>query len=394
MRVFVTAASQLSSIGISKEEVISKLSSQLTGINLKDYGIHGSYLVGSIDLSNKELCDRFSIKSHYSRTTILGIASIKLFLPQISFLSGSKLKSCLISGTSVGGMDLTESEFMKYLNDEPYNKATFRNHSCGTITHQIMKNTVEVDMIDTVSTACSSAANAIIAGANHIKTGSYDVAIVGGADSLSKFTVTGFDSLKIYDSQICRPFDKCRNGINLGEGAGFLLLESEKSMLISGNTPLVELTGWSSVSDAYHQTASSPEGYGATKAMRNAIESASMNTAEISYINAHGTATQNNDVTESIAFKNVFGNAVPPFSSTKAFTGHTLAASSGVESVFSIYSIMDGFFLPNLGYSTPIDEVDISPIREFKDGVEINHILTNAFGFGGNSTSLIFSKVR
>ena len=394
MRVFVTAAAQLSSIGISKEEVVSRLRSQITGINLQDYGVHGSYFVGSINLSNEELCDRFSIKGHYSRTTILGIASIKSFLSQLSFLPDSNIKSCLISGTSVGGMDITESEFKKYLNDDPYNKSTFRNHTCGTITHQIMKNTVEVDMIDTVSTACSSAANAILAGANHIKTGSYDVAIVGGADSLSQFTVMGFDSLKIYDSQVCRPFDKCRNGINLGEGAGFLLLESEKSILISGNTPLVELSGWSSVSDAYHQTASSPEGYGATKAMKEAIESASISPADISYINAHGTATQNNDLTEAIAFKNVFGNNVPPFSSTKAFTGHTLAASSGVESVFSIYSIMDGFSLPNLGYSTPINEVDISPIQEFKEGVEINHILTNAFGFGGNTTSLIFSKVK
>jgi 3-oxoacyl-(acyl-carrier-protein) synthase len=394
MRVFVTAASQLSSIGMSKEEVVSNLRSYKTGVTRRDYGALGSFFVGSIDFSDEELCDRFSIKGHYSRTTILGIASIKSFLPQLAFIHESNLRSCLISGTSVGGMDVTESEFKKYLKGLPYDESVYRNHACGTITHQIMKNTVDVDMIDTVSTACSSAANAILAGANHIKTGSFDVAIVGGADSLSEFTVAGFDSLKIYDSQICRPFDKSRNGINLGEGAGFLLLESQKSMLTSGNKPLVELTGWGSVSDAYHQTASSPDGFGATKAMREAIESASLNSTDISFINAHGTATLNNDVTEAIAFKNVFGNEVPPFSSTKSFTGHTLAASSGIESVFSIYSMLDGFLLPNRGYLTPIEEVGIFPNHEFKEGVEINHLLSNAFGFGGNNTSLIFSKIR
>jgi 3-oxoacyl-(acyl-carrier-protein) synthase len=393
MRVFVTSAAQISSIGISKEEVLASLRSNKSGIIKKGYGVHGEYYVGRVELSNHELCERFGVLGGYSRTTLLGIAAIKQMLPELFFIREGGVSSCLISGTSVGGMDYTEAEFKKYLNGQPYNKSVYANHACGTVTHQVMKNTIEVDMIDTVSTACSSAANAIIAGANHISAGTFDVAIVGGTDSLSEFTVAGFDSLKIYDSRVCRPFDEDRNGINLGEGAGFLLLESERSLSVSGNVPVVELKGWGSVSDAYHQTASSPDGFGATQAMKRALDSAGLKPSDISFINAHGTATLNNDLTESIAINNVFGPRIPPFGSTKSFTGHTLAASSGIESVFSSYSLLDGFLLPNLGYSSPIDSLGMVPNKEFKEGVGVNHILTNAFGFGGNNTSLIFSKL-
>lgn len=393
MRVYVTAAEQISSIGITKEDVLSSFRSNKSGIIKRGYGVHGDYYVGSVGLSNRELCEKFGVHGDYSRTTLLGIAAIKQMLPKLLFIGTSSLRSCLISGTSVGGMDYTEGEYKKHLKGQSYDKSVYLNHACGTITHQIMKNTVEVDMIDTVSTACSSAANAIFSGANHLRVGTFDTAIVGGADSLSEFTVAGFDSLKIYDPNVCRPFDAKRGGINLGEGSGFLLLESEKSIKVSGNKPLVELTGWGSVSDAYHQTASSPDGYGATQAMVKALDSAGLKPSDISFVNAHGTATLNNDLTESVAIRNVFGPNTPSFGSTKSFTGHTLAASSGIESVFSIYSLLDGFYLPNLGYSSPIDAVGMVPNKEFKAGVEVNHILTNAFGFGGNNTSLIFSKL-
>ena len=394
MRIFVTAAAQLSPIGFSKDEVISSFKSQTSGVKISDYGKHGSYFVGKIPLTDKEICEKYSIKGKYSRTTILGIAAVRGIEPQLEFLKSTELSACLINGTSVGGMDYTESEFLDFLGDHRFNRSSYINHSCGSVTKQIMKNTLEVDMIDTVVTACSSSANAIIAGANHLAAGNYDVAVVGGTDSLSNFTITGFDSLMIYDSELCKPFDINRKGINLGEGAGFLLLETEESMKISGNTPLVELTGWGSVSDAHHQTASSPDGKGATLAMKKALYKAGLKPSDIGFISAHGTATPNNDITESVAIRNVFGEAVPPFCSTKAFTGHTLAASSGIEVVFCIYAMMDGFTQPNLGYTQPIEETGLVPVTEYEEGMEINHLLSNAFGFGGNTTSLIFSKIK
>lgn len=394
MRIFVTAAAQLSSIGFDKSEVIANFKSQKSGVVRTDYRKYGEYYVGKINLTSQELCNKYSIKGKHSRTTILGIAAIREIESQLEFLKSTNLSACLINGTSVGGMDYTESEFLAFLEDNRFNRSSYINHTCGSITKQIMVNTIEVDMIDTVVTACSSSANAIIAGANHILAGNYDVAIVGGTDSLSKFTITGFDSLMIYDNEICKPFDNKRNGINLGEGAGYILLESEESLKLSGNNPLVELTGWGSVSDAYHQTASSPNGKGATLAMNHALDRAGLKPSDIGFISAHGTATPNNDQTESVAIKNVFGDEVPPFCSTKAFTGHTLAASSGIEAVFCIYSLMDGFYQPSLGYTQPIEETGLVPVTNYEDGVEIDHLLSNAFGFGGNNTSLIFSRIK
>lgn len=395
MRVFITAASQISPIGVSKADVISSFKALKTGVVKEDFGELGEYHVGRIDKINEELCLQYDIPTGLSRTTILGIVAIKELMD--NFIDSNKysgLRSCLINGTSVGGMDYTEGSILNYLGGDSLNKTLFLNHTCGSITKELMKNTVRVDMLDTISTACSSAANAIIAGVEHIKSGNYDLAIVGGTDSLSRFTIKGFDSLGIYDRERCRPFDSSRNGINLGEGAGYILLESEESISKSGNSPLVEITGWGSVSDAHHQTASSPEGKGATLAMTKALNQANLDPSDIDFINTHGTATPNNDVTESQALINVFGDNVPLFSSTKAFTGHTLAASSGIEVVYSIYSMLEGFTMPNLGCENTIEETNLTPVKKFEQGVEIDHLLSNAFGFGGNCTSLVFSKVK
>lgn len=393
MRIFITEASQISPIGECQADVIASLSSLKTGVIREEFGEFGEYHVGRITKSNKELCKIYDIPLGFSRTTILGVAAIKGIIENIQDLDYGDLKSCLINGTSVGGMDLTEESIQNFLESKTFNKKLFLNHTCGSITKELMNNTMSFDMIDTISTACSSAANAIIAGVAHLKSGNFDVTIVGGTDSLSTFTIKGFESLGIYDSERCRPFDNGRRGINLGEGAGFVLLETEEAIMKSGNKPLVEITGWGSVSDAYHQTASSPDGDGATLAMKKALKVANLKPDEIDFINTHGTATPNNDVTESQALINVFGENVPLFSSTKAFTGHTLAASSGIEVVFSIYSMLEGFTMPNLGFNNEIEETQLKPVKAMQYGIEINHLLSNAFGFGGNCTSLIFSKI-
>ncbi|MNY29419.1 3-oxoacyl-[acyl-carrier-protein] synthase 2 [compost metagenome] len=216
---------------------------------------------------------------------------------------------------------------------------------------------------------------------------------MGGTDGLSQFTISGFRSLMIFDDEWCRPFDETRKGLNLGEGAGFLVLETEETIKKSGKKPLAILSGWSNASDAYHQTASSPEGLGATLSMKGALEIAGLSPADISYINAHGTATPNNDLSESHGIKTVFGSTVPPFSSTKAYTGHTLAASGGIEAVFGILALNNGILLPNLNFRQAIEETGLIPVKNYSEGNNIRHILSNSFGFGGNNSTIILSKV-
>jgi len=197
--------------------------------------------------------------------------------------------------------------------------------------------------------------------------------------------------LMILDSNPCKPFDDGRNGLNLGEGAAYLVLQSEKSA--TPKNVLCELKGYGNANDAYHQTALSPEGRGAVISMRKALENSGLIPEQIDYINTHGTATQNNDLSEGIAIENIFNKKIPFISSTKSKTGHTLGASGGIEAVISIQSILNGVIPSNLNFKDQMKELSFKPVANLIKGIEIKNVLSNSFGFGGNNTSLIFSKV-
>ena len=228
-------------------------------------------------------------------------------------------------------------------------------------------------------------------GARMIKAGKLDRVIVGGADCLSKFTINGFKTLMILSETNCRPFDANRTGLNLGEAAAFLVLESDECVKKENKKILGYVSGYANANDAFHQTASSEDGEGATLAMQKALKIAGLSSKEIDYINAHGTATENNDASESAAIRRVFGENLPEVSSTKAYTGHTLAAAAAIEAVYSVLSLQNKVVFPNLNFEIPIEETNIIPQTEVLQK-ELQHVLSNSFGFGGNCSTLIFSK--
>jgi 3-oxoacyl-[acyl-carrier-protein] synthase-1 len=244
--------------------------------------------------------------------------------------------------------------------------------------------------ITTVSTACSSSANAIIFGSRLIKSGRLNRVLAGGTDALTRFTLNGFFALEILSPTGCRPFDRMRNGLTIGEGAAFLVLESE--LTADPDKILCEVTGYSNVNEAFHATASTSDGIGATLAMTGALESAGLNASQIDYINAHGTGTEINDLSEGNAIGALFGGRVPPVSSTKAFTGHTLGAAGAIEAVFSTLSIKNQIVLPNLNYSEKMPELSFEPQRTVENQ-QIRHVMSNSFGFGGSNSTLIFSSI-
>ena len=290
-------------------------------------------------------------------------------------------------------MDLTEHFYADFMNDaQSGDIRTMLTHECGDSTERIADNLGARGMIATISTACSSSANTIMLGARMIKHGMLDRAIVGGVDSLTKFTVNGFNVLQILDEQFCQPFDQNRRGLNLGEGAGFVVLEGEG--IAKEESILGELVGYANSNDAYHQTASSPDGTGAYLAMKGALEQAKIEPSAIDYINVHGTGTNNNDLSEGIAMKRIFGDNIPKFSSTKAFTGHTLGASGGIEAVLSVLALKHQIIYPNLRFQTPIEDLggNMIPETELLREQDLNYILSNSFGFGGNTSSLVFAK--
>lgn len=391
MSIYITGYGVISSIGNNVEELFTSLKAKKTGIRQGEKAFTTRYKVGEIAFSDAELHQHFQLKTEGSRTALLGMIAAK------EAFNGHELRSDirtgLISGTSVGGMDVSEREYANYLNNSAHNLQAYGHHSSGTSSAQIAQELGVTDFVNTISTACSSAANAIMMGARMIQKGWLDRVIVGGTDSLTSFTISGFRSLMIFDEEWCRPFDETRKGLNLGEGAGFIVLESEASIEKTGKQPIGRLSGWSNASDAYHQTASSPDGEGAILSMQQALDVAQLSPESIDYVNAHGTATPNNDLSESKAFLHIFNGKVPPFSSTKAFTGHTLAASGGIEAVISLLSIQNGMLFPNLNHTQVIAETGLQPVTEVISNVQVNHVLSNSFGFGGNNSTIIISAV-
>jgi 3-oxoacyl-[acyl-carrier-protein] synthase-1 len=391
MDIYISGYGVISAIGNNVEETLHALVSKQSGIKKGTQPHTQRFMVGEVPFSNEELKSRYQLKTSGSRTTLLGTVAAK------EAFHGHKLipnvRTGFISGTSVGGMDVSEQEYRRFLVDGVCDLNRFSHHSSGTSTEEIAAEIGAFEFVNTISTACSSAANAIMMGARLIRKGKLDRVIVGGTDSLTSFTISGFRSLMIFDEDWCRPFDASRKGLNLGEGAGYLVLESEKSLRLTQKIPLAKLSGWSNASDAFHQTASSPEGHGAVLSMTKAMHVAGIGADEISYINAHGTATPNNDLTESVAFKTVFNGTVPPFSSTKAYTGHTLAACGGIEAVISILSMNEGVLFPNLNHTHCIEETGLLPVTQCVHNQSLKHIMSNSFGFGGNNSTLLFSKI-
>ncbi|WP_215238173.1 beta-ketoacyl-[acyl-carrier-protein] synthase family protein [Dyadobacter helix] len=392
MGVRITGMGIVSAIGLTVDENLQALRGEKSGISVsKRWDERNDLLVGEVKMSNEDLLVRFGLSNPYlSRTTLLGLmAASEAWGTNVHH---PQLKTGIISATSVGGMDKSEVFYQDYLKGNPGNYEVLKYHDSGNTTENIAKQLGIAGYINTLSTACSSGANAIMLGARLMEQGKLDRVLVGGIDPLTRFTINGFKSLMIYDDAWCRPFDESRAGLNLGEGAAFLLLENEKSLNFSGNKTLCYLSGWANAADAYHQTASSPEGKGATLAVGNALKKAGITPQEISYINAHGTGTKNNDVSESVALKNIFGDNIPPFSSTKAYTGHTLAAAGAIEAVFSVLAIRDGLVFPNLNYRNSIEETGLVPVTSLKTGQDIHSVLSNSFGFGGNNSSLVFAR--
>ncbi|WP_341227028.1 beta-ketoacyl-[acyl-carrier-protein] synthase family protein [uncultured Arcticibacterium sp.] len=396
-RVFITGLGAISAIGGDVPSSLASLLARKTGIGtLQNIKTRLAHLpVGEVKLTTNELKTLAGVPANipHSRTDLLGIIAAKEAVKNAQITDISEFKTGLISATSVGGMSTTEQNWTDYLDESKSGDflSEIESHEGAYSTEKIADSLGIKAYLNTISTACSSSSNAILLGARLIKNGLLDRVVAGGTDALSKFTMNGFNTLMILDESLCKPFDDNRKGLNLGEGAGFVVLESEKAS--EGKERLAELVGYANTNDAYHQTASSPTGEGAYLAISETLKLANVKPSEVSYINAHGTGTSVNDLSEGTAIERVFGSKVPPISSTKVFTGHTLGACGGIEAVFSVLAIKNGLIFPNLNFSTPMSELAFKPNLTLLKNQSINFVLSNSFGFGGNTTSLLFSKV-
>lgn len=394
-RAYVVNTGVITAIGNNTAECLQSLLQGKTGVGkaevLRTYW-QDDLPIAEVKQTNAQLAALAGVAESWPRTALLSaIAVQEAWMPYKQQATG--LRTGFFSANTVGGMDLTESVYKELVEDvTAIDFKKVANHECGAITELVAEHFGIQDFITTISTACSSSANSIMMAAQMIETGMLDVAIAGGADSMSRFTLNGFNTLMILDKQPCQPFDNNRRGLNLGEGAGYVLLMSERAMQQCAATAICTVSGYANANDAYHQTASSPDGIGNKLAMGNALKKAGLQPADVDYINLHGTGTANNDSSEGKAVSAIFAGHIPMASSTKGFTGHTLGAAAGVEAVFCTMSIKEGIVYPNLRWQTQMEDIDWQVVTTLQTGQDIQHVLSNSFGFGGNCSSLVFSK--
>jgi len=418
-KILITGMGIVSALGNNVAENLKALHENRSGIAPLHYlkTSHTDFPAGEVKMTNEEMITLLHIDKNVptTRTSLIGMLAVQEALqnanlsPLTSHPSPltshpSPLKIAFVSGTTVGGMDKSEQFYIDFLENDTQN-AYISTHDCGACTEMIADYFGIFSQIDTISTACSSAANAIILGAELLKSGRADVVVAGGSECITKFHLNGFNTLMILDRQPCRPFDATRSGINLGEGAAYLVMESEDGYcrrLQDRNAiknAWCKLSGYANTCDAYHQTASAPDGEGAFLAMKKALELAQLSPEQIDYINAHGTGTENNDLSEGTAIMRLFDEKIPPVSSTKSFTGHTTSAAGCVEAVISILALQHNFIPSNLNFSQKMPELTFAPyidnnqLDKKNKTLKLKHVLSNSFGFGGNDSALIFSKL-
>ncbi len=389
----ITGMGIISSIGTSLHENRQSLIDEKSGISQLDFyptAYAGKLPCGEIKISSTTLNQKLFSQPDptITRTGLLVIHAAEEAVRD-SGLSQAQLAStetALIGASTVGGMCLTDEIFHDaHARSEGTPYTSSYDFASATLVAQ--KRFGILGEVSTINTACSSSANAISFGARLISHGFARRALVGGADSLAKFTINGFNALNILSDKPCAPFDRDRNGLNLGEGAAFLVLEREED--VAGKRIYATLSGFGNSNDAFHPSSISPEGDGPYLSMKRALEKAGIHPAEINYVNAHGTGTENNDETESRAMERLFGSP-PPFASTKSYTGHTLGASGAIEAVYSILSLTHQELYPSLQFKNPIPETKFEPLKHYRKQF-IRHVMSNSFGFGGNCTTLIFS---
>ncbi|MCC6286284.1 MAG: beta-ketoacyl-[acyl-carrier-protein] synthase family protein [Chitinophagaceae bacterium] len=393
-RIVVTGIGIISAIGNNAEENRSALINGISGISNLEFcetKYAGLRPCGEIKKTTQQLKDILNAhEAGVTRSSLLGLhafmeacADSNLTPKQIAATD-----TALIGGSTVGGMCVTD-ELYHDANSDEEGSEYLASYDCASVNLYLQQRYGMAGIINTINTACSSSANAIIYGARLLKNGLAKRVIAGGTDSLAKFTINGFNALHILSPEKCAPFDKDRKGLNLGEGAAFLILEKEEDAI--GKKVYAVLSGYGNSNDAYHPSSLSDAGDGPYLSMQSALQTAGLSASDISYINAHGTATENNDAVESTAMLRLF-TSPPPFTSTKGNTGHTLGAAGAIESVFSIFNLYYQEIYPALNFNNPIEATGLQPVLKYQSH-PIRHVMSNSFGFGGNCSSLLFSKI-
>ncbi|SHJ04971.1 beta-ketoacyl-ACP synthase II [Lutispora thermophila] len=407
-RVVITGLGIISPIGIGKNAFFTGLKEGQSGVDkITKFDTEGLDVKIAAEVRNFDPLDFIDKKEvkRMDRYTQFAVAASKMAVEDASLNVGAldqdRFGVCI--GSGIGGLETLENQYNVMKDKGPGRVSPFfipmmiSNIAAGYISMTF--NAKGPNM--TIVTACASATNAIGEAYNIIKRNDADIMITGGAEaSITPLAIAGFCSMKALSQRneepkkASRPFDKERDGFIMGEGAGILILEDLEHAIRRGARIYGEVVGYGTTADAYHITAPAPEGEGAYKAMKKAVEDAGIEPGEIDYINAHGTSTELNDKYETMAIKKLMGDYAynVMISSTKSMTGHLLGAAGGVEAIACIMAIREGIVPPTINYEVKDENCDLDYVPNFARKVAVNYAMSNSFGFGGHNASIILKK--
>jgi 3-oxoacyl-[acyl-carrier-protein] synthase I len=370
-------------LGNNRQQVLECLRHGQSGLAKPSMPLAFETQVGQVVGALPSLPDAFfSYESRIARMAFMLSEQMRSSIAKATQRWGAE-RVAVILATSTGGLFETEAVHKASLQGKapPLGYGLLRTHSLSASAELLSQAYGLQGPSYVISTACSSSAKALASAQRLIHTGVADAVVAGGIDTLCFLTLSGFASLGILSSLACRPFAKDRTGINIGEGGALLLLERKAEGAVA-------LLGSGETSDAHHMSAPDPQGLGAQSAMQAALSQARVTTAEVGYINAHGTGTPLNDAAESMAIARLFGQA-PTVVSTKGYTGHMLGAAGATEAAFCVLALEQGFTPESLGSSPPEEGLGIR-IGHGKEALHSRYALSNSFAFGGSNISLLF----
>jgi len=398
-RVVVTGLGVVSSIGIGKEQFWGGIVSGKSGISkvtLFDTSSHEVHRGGEIkDFDPKKFIPQSKIKD-IARASQFAVAASQMALKDAELnIDGKNAKKlAVLIGTTMGegGMIEEIDKHWTSVGEEGVWGITILKYPSNVLSNNVARLLNLHGISWVIPTACSAGNYSIGFGYDIVRKGEFDCAIAGGADSFSRIGFTGFGRLFSMSSDACRPFDKDRKGMMLGEGAGILVLEELQHAQERGSNIYAEVLGYGLSCDAYNMTIPSVEGV--TRVIKKAIKNSGININEVGYISAHGTGTPANDKTECNAIKKVFGELSRkiPISSIKSMLGHTMGAASAIEAISCCLAIKNGVIPPTINFQTPDPECDVDCVPNAPRKVKPKIVLNNSLAFGGNNACLVLGR--
>ena len=331
-----------------------------------------------------------------SRADRMGVAAAREAIANagLDFSCEDPTRMGVILGGGTSGLIDSEAFFELYLRGKKARPSKVLNHLPDSITDRVAQRFGLEGIKSTITTACSSSANAMGYAFDAIAAGLADVVVTGGSDVLARLTYGGFNALRSVDPNPCRPFDRERKGLSIGEAAGIMVLEEAGHARRRGAPVVAEFRGYGVTSDAYHMTAPDPSGCAGGRTIAAALENAGLNPGEVDYVNAHGTATPQNDAAETAALKAALGERARkiPISSIKSMIGHCLCASGAIEAVATALTVRDGKVPPTIHYENPDPACDLDYVPNAARDHDVRVALSNSFAFGGNSSVVVLAR--